>query len=569
MDTIDYKKLKPTHYYRKSTEAEDRQALSLDSQKSECERTASFYNLPTPIAVIEEAKSAKIAGKRPQFTVMVNDIISSKVDAIVCWHINRLARNMTEGGVIIDLLSSGQLKAIITPTEVFNQNTDVSIMSLYFGASKQYSKNLSRDVKRGQTKKASMGVPHGVATLGFINDKTEEKGNRRWLVDKERLEKIRLLLRMFLTGEWSAGKLHRYAVKELKLTTVKRKKIGGQLIQLSRIYEILKDTTYAGFFFYNGERYELDKNLPRLITEDEHKMIKIILGKRNIPKVQKHEATFSGFISSPENDFIGLDRKYQVICDCKFKFAHRDKTHCPKCNKSIDEMEKPKYLDYSYYYNISKKKSGLKYKSTNDDDLTSFVIAEIGQKIPFSTELANWSRKHIKEMRDEEVNENLFKEEIAQQEAGDYISKKKRLREMLADKMITDDEYKTDLIDLEARYKSTEKPKIIDWTIRANEIVNLAEEFVTVMTDGQISAKRSILTKLGSNLVWNDEKLSIINKKPVQALIDGWFQIKMINPEFEPKNSPLFTTSNEKTDEFSSVFSTLLRDQGSNLGPSD
>src|SRR3989338_519147 len=144
MDTIDYKKLKVVHYHRKSSEPEDKQALSLGSQKSECDRTASFYKLNTPVATFEESKSAKIAGKRPMFTKMMTDIFSGKVDAILCWHINRLARNMTEGGVIIDLLSSGQLKAIITPTEVFNQNTDVSVLSLYFGASKQYSKNLSR-----------------------------------------------------------------------------------------------------------------------------------------------------------------------------------------------------------------------------------------------------------------------------------------------------------------------------------------------------------------------------------------------------------------------------------------
>lgn len=163
-----------------------------------------------------------------------------------------------------------------------------------------------------------------------------------------------------------------------------------------------------------------------------------------------------------------------------------------------------------------------------------------------------------KEMRDEEVNENLFKEEIVQKQAEDYQAKKKRLREMLAEKMITDEEYKSDLTDLEAQYKPTDKPKSIDWTIRANEIVNLAEEFIFVMREGQISGKRSLLTKLRSNLVWNDEIISIINDKSIQALIDGFVQMKIESPKFEPNKSPLFTASNEKTDEFSSVFSTML-----------
>ncbi len=567
MNTIDFTKLKPASYNRKSSEAEDRQMLSIESQKDEAKRIVDFYKLPDFIEVFEESKSAKKEFARPGLTRLIQMIKDGEVDSIVCWKPDRLARNMAEGGQIIDLLSSGVLKAIITHDKVYYPWDNVIILAVEFGQGKQFVKDLSVNVKRGQTKKASIGVPHGVATLGFLNDKTEEKGNRKWLVDEPTLEKVRILLKMFLTKELSAGKLYKYAVDELKLTTVKRKKIGGKLIQLSRIYEILKDPTYAGFFFYGGERYELDKSLPRLITEDEHNEIKMILGKRNIPKTQKHEAVFSGFIVSPNNESIGLDRKYQVICDCKKKFAHRSKTHCPSCEKPIDDMENPKYLDYSYYYNVSKKKQGLDYKSTNDNDLTDFLVKEVGEKIPFSPELANWCRKHIKEMRDEEVNENLFKEEIVQKEAEDYQAKKKRLREMLAEKMITDEEYKSDLTDLETRYKPIEKPKSIDWTIRANEIINIAEEFIFVMREGQISGKRSLLTKLRSNLVWNDEIISIINDKSVQALIDGFVQMKIESPKFEPKNSPLFTTSNEKTDEFSSVFSTMLPRQDSNLRP--
>lgn len=569
MNNIDFTKLKPGNYNRKSSEAEDRQMLSIDSQLDEAKRITEFYKLPPFVDVFKESKSAKKEYVRPEFTRMLEMIKKGSIDAIVCWKPDRLARNMTEGGQLIDLLSSGVLKAIITHDKVYYPWDNVIVLSVEFSQGKQFVKDLSTNVKRGQTKKASIGVPHGVATLGFLNDKTEEKGNRRWLVDEPTLEKVRILLRMFLTKEWSAGKLYKYAVDELKLTTIKRKKIGGKPIQLSRIYEILKDTTYAGFFFYGGERYELDKSLPRLITEDEHNEIKMILGKRNIPKVQKHEATFSGFVISPDNEFVGLDKKYQVICDCKKKFAHRGKTHCPQCNTPIDEMENPKYLDYSYYYNNSKKKNGLEYKSVTDEKLTTYVISEIGDKIPFSSELADWCRKHIKEMRDGEVNENLFKEEIIQKEAGDYQSKKKRLREMLAERMITDEEYKSDLIELETRYKPKEKPVSLDWTIRANEIINLAEEFNMVMTNGQISAKRSVLTKLGSNLVWNDENISIINKISVQALINGWTELRTIDEKFEPKLYEASQGSNEKTEPLNSVFSTMLPRQDSNLRPID
>lgn len=229
MNNINFTTLKPGNYNRKSSEAEDRQMLSIDSQLDEANKIRNYHNLPEFVEVFKESKSAKKEFARPEFTRMIDMILSGKIDSIVCWKPDRLARNMTEGGQLIDLLSSGVLKAIITHDKVYYPWDNVIVLAVEFGQGKQFVKDLSVNVKRGQTKKASIGIPHGVASLGFLNDKTEEKGNRKWYIDQERFSKIQTLLKMFLTGEWSAGKLHKYAVEELKLTTVKRKKIGGSL----------------------------------------------------------------------------------------------------------------------------------------------------------------------------------------------------------------------------------------------------------------------------------------------------------------------------------------------------
>ena len=168
-------------------------------------------------------------------------------------------------------------------------------------------------------------------------------------------------------------------------------------------------------------------------------------------------------------------------------------------------------------------------------------------------------RKYIKEMRDSEINEHLLKEEVAQQEVGDYIKRKKKLRELLANELITEDEYKFDLSDLEERYKASSNSKDdFDWTVKANEIVNLSQEFFDVMKNGEIKAQKSLLHKLGTNLVWNEEKLSTVNKKSIQALLDGIPLVKLEIEKFEPKKYIDIKSLNEKTSEISPVFSTLL-----------
>ena len=565
LNDIDFKKLKIANYCRKSSEAEERQMLSLGSQKDEAKRIVDYYKLPEFIKVFEESKSAKKEFERESFSEMMKMIESGKIDCIVCWKLDRLARNMTEGGRIIDLLSSGILKAVITHDKVWYPSDNVIMMSLEFGQGKQFSKDLSISVKRGQRKKARMGVPHGVATLGFKNDKSEEKGNRKWLVDKDRLKSIKILFGMFLTGTYSAGKLHRYAVEELKLTTVKHKKTGGNLIQLSRIYEILKDPIYAGFFYYGGERYEFDPKLPRIITEEQHEKVKMFLAKKNISKFKTHKTAYSGFLTSDEDKFMGQDVKYQLICDCKHKFAYLGKTHCPKCEKEIEQLENPKYLNYVYYYNVSKKKHRLKYKSISEKKLEKKIIKFVDENLSFSNDFVNWAKKHIVEMKDKEINDNLFKKEKQESDQVKFEFKKSRLRQMLRDELITQNEYKKDLEDLNTQYSISSNGEKGEnyWFDRLNEIVDLTLSLKEDLEGGSVQEKKEVLSTWGSNLVWDDKNLFIYNDSGVNKFVEGVKGMRAKNPQFEPRNYAVNKGLNEKTEPLNSVFSMMLRRQGS------
>jgi len=557
---LNFTTLKCCNYNRKSSESEDKQMLSISSQKDEAKRISEFYKLPDFIKVFEESKSAKKEFLRPEFMKMIEMIKSGQIDSIVCWKLDRLARNMTEGGMIIDLISSGVIKAIITHDKVYYPTDNVLLMSVEFGQGKQFVKDLSVNVKRGQDKKARMGIPHGVATLGFLNDKTEERGNRKWYVDEVRLNKIKILFDMFLTGTYSAGKIYKYAVNELKLTTVNRKRSGGNLIMPSRIYEILKDPIYAGFFFQGGERYELSKDLPCLITENQHNKIKIILAGKNIPKAQEHQTVYSGFINSVEGHFMGQDVKYQLICDCKKKFAYRNKTHCPKCGKEISELDNPKYLGYVHYYDVKKKKAGIKAKSIEESKIDKEIIDFSENNLFFSKEFADWSRKYIIELKDKEIGKKVLLERTKDDRKIEFENKKSRLRAMLRDKQITDNEYSEDLNSLSVEYGDISiKKEDIDWYTEMNEIVDLTQELEGVLKNGTIQAKRTILSKLGSNLTWNEKILNISNKKSVNKLVNNMKMIKSEFPRFEPKTFLTAQGLNEKTDGFSSVFSTMLR----------
>jgi len=365
---------------------------------------------------------------------------------------------------------------------------------------------------------------------------------------------------MFLTGTYSAGKLYEYAINELKLTTVQRKHSGGNLIVPSRIHEILKDPIYAGFFFQGKQRYELSKELPRLITEDQHNKIKLILSGKNIPKVQKHNTIYSGFIRSSENDFMGQDVTLQLICDCKNKFAYKNKTHCPKCNTEIDNLNNPKYLHYIHYYNVRKKKSKIKTKYVEESLIDNELNTFFNENLVFSKEMAEWSRKYITELKDKEIGEKVLLEKNRKDRKIEYEDKKSRLREMLRDNQITNEEYKFDLNNLEIKYKDINNEiKKVDWYSEMNDIVDLTQELEDTLSKGTIQEKRTMLSKLGTNLTWDEEKLFITNKISINKLVERIKCIKSNFPEFEPKTFLTAQGLNEKTSEFSPVFSTMLR----------
>ena len=173
---VDYSKLRYVIYARKSTTGDERQERSIPDQIEDCiEKVVKVHGLRVIGEPIEEKCSAKAPGIRDKFNDLLDDIESGRIDGIITWHPDRLARNMKEAGIIIDLLDKGMLQDLRFATSTFdNSPTGKMLLGISFVLSKQYSEHPSESVTRGNNHKVEDGKFFGKFKHGYILNKYGE-----------------------------------------------------------------------------------------------------------------------------------------------------------------------------------------------------------------------------------------------------------------------------------------------------------------------------------------------------------------------------------------------------------
>ncbi len=164
---VDITKLRYVLYARKSTSDEGSQVRSLGDQIKDCEKLANSLGINV-VAKFQESKSAKKPNRRPVFSQILKDIEAKKYDAILCWHPDRLCRNMLEGGQIINMLDESVLKDIRFHSHQFSNDANGKmLLGMLFVFSKQYSDDLSAKVSRGIDGNFDDGKSSGSPKWGY------------------------------------------------------------------------------------------------------------------------------------------------------------------------------------------------------------------------------------------------------------------------------------------------------------------------------------------------------------------------------------------------------------------
>lgn len=283
-------------YARKSTESEDRQAMSIESQETELLKMASRLGFKID-KTYKESMSAKHPG-RPVFKEMLEYISKNKDCIVFAWKVDRLTRNIFDGSQIIDLLENGNIKEIRTIDKIIVDNPiDKFMLSIDFGVGKKYSDDLSVNVKRGNKTKLEKGGWPGVAPIGYLNDKL----NKTIIIDEERAPYILKAFELYATGGYSVMDIATLLYEDGFRTLNDRK------VHKSKIHKILSNHFYYGLMERNGKLYQgrHEPEVPQQLFEK----VQDVLYRRIHTKKQKLVFTLRGYLKCGGCAFIASRQK--------------------------------------------------------------------------------------------------------------------------------------------------------------------------------------------------------------------------------------------------------------------
>lgn len=425
-------------------------------------------------------------------------IYKGEANGILCWKLDRLARNPVDGGHISWALQQGTIQQIKTFGKDYLPNDNVLMMSVELGMANQFVRDLSVNVKRGQRNKAMQGWRPTGAPIGYINTPDKEQGLKTISIDPLRFDTTRRLWDMMLTGNYTVLQVWNYA-KDAGIITQKRRSIGGKAMTRSAIYNLFTNPFYYGHFEYpKGSGILIQGKHTPMVTEQEYDRVQKLLGRKGNPR-PKQELNFA---------FTGSLMR------------------CGSCGSSVTAEMKTKRQkngnvhEYVYYHCTHRKDEKCVERSIELKQLNK-QVDEVLSQLTISERFKNWAINNLHEVRTTEAttNEVVLENKTSELKATiaqlDALLLKYTSPANSTGSLISDEEYQALKGQLLKQKNTLEKAlndqgkEIVKWLELSERTFNFARYARVWFENGDEATRRAIFACLGSNLILKDRNINI------------------------------------------------------------
>lgn len=384
-------------YCRKSTKEDHRQIQSIPLQLRELNQLALDNDLNI-VGIFHESASAYKAGRRSSFNQMITCIQKGEANAMLVWHVDRLARNGKEAQNIVQLLEDEVLLEIRTVNVSFHKNSDevCNLRKAFADAQKQSDIN-SEKVRAGNYEKLRRGHWPGTPPQGYLNGEDSVTKERIIIADPQRFHLIKQAFHLIIYQDKSVKDTLKTLNKDWHYRTIQKKKSGGKPLAKNTFYKLLSDPFYFGEMHHKEGIFK--GQYPAMITKQEFDIVQQKLGRTDKPHQIIHPIPYKDSLTCSKcNGSVTAEVKHHLYCsECNKKIVFGRKTEkCPKCETLIKDMTNPVRRTYTYYTCVNKKKRFCDQKTIRLEAIESTVKQKL-ESTELIPEFKDWMMQYMDE----------------------------------------------------------------------------------------------------------------------------------------------------------------------------
>ncbi len=315
---------------------------SIEQQVADCETYARHNNLRI-IKIYADHALSGTNDKRPQFQQMLRDAAHGKWKYVICWKIDRFARNRYDSATYKFRLKKNGVSVLYAKESIPDGPEGILLESILEGSAEYYSANLAQNVRRGmmfnaqQCKVNSGNLPFGYA----------KGSDGKFALNPAQADVVREIFSKFLEG---------YSFAELANDLNSRgiRTARGNRWNKNSFHAMLKNESYIGIYHYSDIRVE--GGMPSIISTEQFAEVQRRLATKKNPQGRhrdKGEYLLTGKLKCGHCDayMVGLsgtgkhgELHYYYGCQNHFKSKTCNKRNVPR--DWIERLVVKSTLDY-------------------------------------------------------------------------------------------------------------------------------------------------------------------------------------------------------------------------------
>lgn len=288
-------------YCRYSSEKQN-DGFSIEAQKRAITEFAKTNNYKIIEFYVDEAKSGTSMEHRDNFKKLLEDSKKHLFSAVIVHKFDRFARSRIDSAIAKNELKKQGVKVISVLENLNDSPESVILESVIEGMNEYYSKNLSRETKKGMKEAARKGLSLGPLSFGYTKNE-----NREIIINESEAKVVRNVFTRFLANEPMISILNSLNNDPL-IASLRKKKYTYHFINY-----MLKNRVYIGERAFKDE--VIENAYPIIIDRDTFNEVQLKM-EQNLHRVQvnpspssnkKSTYPMSGLLfDSSNNVFVGF-----------------------------------------------------------------------------------------------------------------------------------------------------------------------------------------------------------------------------------------------------------------------